>query len=115
MAKGIVVYYSRTGNTQKMAEIIAGSMNQAGLATECKMVDKVKADDLLDYDAIVLEDEVYEFLRYAGEHYSPASEYDNVITGTFPSQPYRRFPAESTPADNPDSLTCFFPLNHLVT
>jgi len=33
-----------------------------------------------DYDALVLADEVYEYLRYAGEHYSPASEYDNVIT-----------------------------------
>jgi aspartate/methionine/tyrosine aminotransferase len=29
---------------------------------------------------LLLCDEVYEYLLYAGEHYSPASEYDNVIT-----------------------------------
>ena len=59
MSKGIVVYYSKSGNTQKMAEIIAGSMNEAELSTECKSVDKVKADDLLDYDAIVIGSPTY--------------------------------------------------------
>ena len=42
-----------------MAEIIAESMNDAGLPTECKSVDKVKADDLLDYDAIVFGSPTY--------------------------------------------------------
>ncbi len=32
------------------------------------------------YGALVLCDEVYEYLLYEGEHYSPASEYDNVVT-----------------------------------
>ena len=53
MAKGIVTYYSRSGNTEKMAKIIAESMNESGLPTDCKSVDKVKADDLLDYDPIL--------------------------------------------------------------
>lgn len=59
MAKGIVIYYSRSGNTKQMAELIAQSMNTAGLATECKSVDKVKAEDLLDYDAIVIGSPTY--------------------------------------------------------
>jgi len=54
MAKGIVIYYSRSGNTKEMAEIIAGAMNKAELPTECKSVDKVKAEDLLAFDAIVV-------------------------------------------------------------
>lgn len=29
MAKGIVAYYSRSGSTKEMAEIIAGAMNQS--------------------------------------------------------------------------------------
>ena len=59
MAKGIVVYYSRSGNTKQMAEIIAEAMNEAELPTECKSVDKVKADDLLNYDAIVIGSPTY--------------------------------------------------------
>jgi len=59
MAKAIVVYYSRSGNTKEMAQIIADSMNESGLATECKSVDKVKAEDLLSYDAIVVGSPTY--------------------------------------------------------
>lgn len=59
MAKGIVVYYSRSGNTKEMAEIIGAAMNEAGLQTDCKSVDKVKADDLLAYDAIVVGSPTY--------------------------------------------------------
>lgn len=32
------------------------------------------------YDALVLSDEVYEYQVYDTEHYSPGSEFDNVIT-----------------------------------
>ncbi|MHC4159753.1 MAG: flavodoxin family protein [Planctomycetota bacterium] len=59
MAKGIVVYYSRSGNTKEMAEIVAKAMNEAGLPTECKPVDKVNAADLLGYDAIVIGSPTY--------------------------------------------------------
>jgi NAD(P)H dehydrogenase (quinone) len=59
MAKGIVVYYSRSGNTKEMAEEIARAMNVAGLATECKAVDKVHPDDLPEYDAIVIGSPCY--------------------------------------------------------
>jgi NAD(P)H dehydrogenase (quinone) len=59
MAKGIVIYHSRSGNTKKMAEIVAEGMNEAGLPTECKPVSGVKAEDLLDYDAIVVGSPTY--------------------------------------------------------
>jgi NAD(P)H dehydrogenase (quinone) len=59
MAKGIVVYYSRGGNTKKMAEIVTKAMNKGGLPTECKSVEKVKAEDLPDYDAIVVGSPTY--------------------------------------------------------
>jgi NAD(P)H dehydrogenase (quinone) len=59
MAKGIVIYYSRSGNTKEMAEIIAKAMNDTGLKTECKSVEKVKADDLPAYDAIVVGSPTY--------------------------------------------------------
>jgi len=42
-----------------MAQIIAKSMNEANLPTECKSVDKVKAEDLLAFDAIVVGSPTY--------------------------------------------------------
>jgi len=59
MAKGIVVYYSRSGNTERMARLIAEAMNQAALPTECKAVRDVKAEELLSYDAIVAGSPTY--------------------------------------------------------
>ncbi|MHC4631244.1 MAG: flavodoxin family protein [Planctomycetota bacterium] len=59
MAKAIVIYYSRSGNTKKMAEIIAKAMNESDLPTECKSVDKVRPKDLLGFDAIVVGSPTY--------------------------------------------------------
>ncbi|MBN2594067.1 MAG: NAD(P)H-dependent oxidoreductase [Sedimentisphaerales bacterium] len=59
MAKAIVIYYSRTGNTKEMAEIIAKSMNEADLQTECKSVSEIEVRDLLNYDAIVIGSPTY--------------------------------------------------------
>ena len=59
MAKGIVIYYSRSGNTRQMAQLITEAMNQAGLKTDCKSVSEVKADEVLDYDAIVIGSPTY--------------------------------------------------------
>jgi len=42
-----------------MAEIMAKSMNDAGLPTDCKPVDKVRADDLLGYDTVVVGSPTY--------------------------------------------------------
>ena len=59
MAQGIVVYYSRSGNTRQMAQIVAQAMNDEGLKTQCTPVDQVNADDLPGYDAIVLGSPTY--------------------------------------------------------
>jgi NAD(P)H dehydrogenase (quinone) len=59
MAKGIVVYYSRTGNTKEMAQVIAKAMNEADLPTECKSVGDVNAEDVFGYDAIVIGSPTY--------------------------------------------------------
>jgi len=59
MPRGIAIYYSRSGNTKEMAEIIAKSMSEAGVPTDCKPVETVKASDLLTYDAIVIGSPTY--------------------------------------------------------
>jgi NAD(P)H dehydrogenase (quinone) len=59
MASGLVIYYSRSGNTKKMAETIAEAMSSAQLPTKCKSVDEVKVNDLLPVDAIVVGSPTY--------------------------------------------------------
>lgn len=66
MAKGLVIYFSKTGNTKKMAEVIAEEMNSTGLKSDCKSVEQVKVDDLLAADAVVIGSPTYYGLPAAG-------------------------------------------------
>jgi NAD(P)H dehydrogenase (quinone) len=59
MAKAIVIYYSRGGNTSKMAELISDAVRQEGIETVVKDVVKVKADELLEYDGIIVGSPTY--------------------------------------------------------
>ena len=59
MARGLVIYYSRSGNTKAMASVIAKSMENSGLPTKCKSVSDVKVDDLVDADAVVVGSPTY--------------------------------------------------------
>ncbi|AQQ70191.1 Flavodoxin [Limihaloglobus sulfuriphilus] len=59
MAKGLVIYYSRSGNTKAMAEAITEAMNQGGLDTECKAVAETTPDDLLGAEAVVIGSPTY--------------------------------------------------------
>ena len=91
MANGLVVYYSRSGNTRQMAEIIAEAMNDEGLPTKCKSVDDTKVDDLLAADAIVAGSPTY-YGRLAAplaqlfdESVSKHGKLDGKIGGAFSS------------------------------
>lgn len=53
MAKVLVVYYSRTGNTEKMAHLIAEGVRSTGVEAVVKRVQDTQAEELLDYDGIV--------------------------------------------------------------
>jgi len=59
MPKVLVAYYSKSGNTKKMAEKIAETIKKEGIETDLKSVEKVKASDLLNYDGIVLGSPTY--------------------------------------------------------
>ena len=59
MAKLLIAYYSRSGNTEKMAELIEEGARIEEIEVVRKSVGDVKADDLIDYDGIILGSPTY--------------------------------------------------------
>lgn len=59
MAKILIIYYSRTGNTKRMAEEIAKGVKKEKVPVELKGVEEIKADDLLNYDGIIIGSPTY--------------------------------------------------------
>ena len=59
MAKALVIYYSQTGNTKKMAKSILEGIKKEGLKAVLKEVKEVAVDELLKYDAIVMGSPTY--------------------------------------------------------
>jgi NAD(P)H dehydrogenase (quinone) len=59
MPKALVVYYSRTGNTKKMAVRVAAGLKKAGLETDLKKVEETDVSDLPAYDLILIGSPVY--------------------------------------------------------
>jgi NAD(P)H dehydrogenase (quinone) len=59
MAKVIVIYYSRTGHTRKMAELVVEGINKEGITGVLKDVKDVSVDELLEYEGIVMGSPCY--------------------------------------------------------
>ncbi|MDL2264251.1 flavodoxin [Synergistaceae bacterium OttesenSCG-928-I11] len=54
MAKLGIIYWSGTGNTEKMAELITKGASEAGAEVVCKSVSAASADELDGYDVVAL-------------------------------------------------------------
>ncbi|MCX6686092.1 MAG: flavodoxin domain-containing protein [Methanoregula sp.] len=52
MPKVLVVYFSRTGNTEKMANSVAEGIKEVGVGVVVKKAEVVKIDDIVAADAI---------------------------------------------------------------
>ncbi|MCK4463299.1 MAG: flavodoxin domain-containing protein, partial [Candidatus Omnitrophica bacterium] len=59
MAKVLIAYYSRSGNTQQMAKKIEGSIAKEGVQTILKKIEDVVANELTTYDGIVFGSPTY--------------------------------------------------------
>ncbi len=59
MAKVLLIYYSRTGNTEKMAQHVAAGVKAGGVEVVLKSVEETKASEFLDYDGIVVGSPTY--------------------------------------------------------
>jgi len=71
MPKVLVLYYSKTGNTEKMARLIEEGAKDAGVQAEIKPVGSATLDDLQAADGIVIGSPTYYGL--------PASEIIKLI------------------------------------
>jgi flavorubredoxin len=58
MSRILVLYYSRSGNTEKMANAVAEGAKSAG-APDVELAYHINAEDLVSYDAIVLGTPTY--------------------------------------------------------
>jgi len=59
MAKALVVYYSQSGNTKKMAAAVAEGIKKEGQEAVVKDAEKVKAAEFLGYQAIIIGSPTY--------------------------------------------------------
>jgi len=57
--KVVVIYYSQSGTTKKMAEIIVDEVKNNGCSAELKSVSEIKAEELLKYDGIIVGSPTY--------------------------------------------------------
>lgn len=55
----LVVYYSKTGNTEKMARAVARGVEAQGMTVEAKRVEETSPEDLFDADGIIMGSPTY--------------------------------------------------------
>ena len=66
MPKVLIIYYSRTGNTEAMAKAVEEGVRSEGLDVQCTVVNDVSVKELLEYEGIVIGSPTY-YGTMAGE------------------------------------------------
>jgi flavorubredoxin len=60
MARGLVVYATRSGNTKEIAELVAEGMRIAGMETKVRDASEIRSEaDLEGYEAVVIGSPTY--------------------------------------------------------
>lgn len=59
MAKMLIIYYSRTGNTEKMAQAVQNGVREEGIEVVLKKVEDAVPEELLGYDGIIVGSPCY--------------------------------------------------------
>ncbi len=92
MAKILIVYYSRTGNTEEMARLIAqGVEKEAGVDVEVKAVQDAKIEELLSADGVVIGSPTYygsmasEIKKFIDESIEFHGKLEGKVGGAFAS------------------------------
>lgn len=91
MAKVLVVYYSRSGNTERMAGQIAEGVRAAGAEAVVKRVQDTQAEELLQYDGVISGSPTYygsmawEMKRLIDDSVRFHGKLDGKVAGAFTS------------------------------
>ncbi|MBL7130365.1 MAG: flavodoxin family protein [Candidatus Omnitrophica bacterium] len=91
MVKVLIVYYSRSGNTKKMAELIKSGLEKEKVEVVLKQADDTQVRDLLRADAIIMGSPVYygtmaaPLKKLLDDSVSNHGELDGKIGGAFSS------------------------------
>jgi len=92
MRRVLVVYYSRSGNTKKMAELVAKGVKEVeGVEVEVKAVQEAKVEELLDVDGLVIGSPTYygsmasEVKKFIDESVKLHGKLEGKIGGAFSS------------------------------
>jgi NAD(P)H dehydrogenase (quinone) len=100
--KVLIVYDSKTGNTEKMAHAVAEGAKKAGAEVTVRKVDDASVDDLLEADGIILGSPVYyglptgklkEFIDASVKYHG---KLDGKVGGAFASSGGTHSGAETT-------------------
>ena len=91
MPKVLVLYYSKTGNTEKMARLIEEGARGEGLETVSKPIAEATLEDLQDADGIVIGSPTYyglpasEIIRFIDESVKLHGRLDGKVGAAFSS------------------------------
>ena len=91
MANVLVVYYSRSGNTEKMAKLIAEGVTSGGAEVVVKRVQDTSAGDLVEYDGVISGSPTYygsmawEMKKLLDDSVKFHGELDGKVAGAFTS------------------------------
>lgn len=100
--KVLIVYDSKTGNTEKMAHAVVEGVEAEGVEVEVKKVDKASVDELPEVDGLILGSPVYyglpsgklkEFMDASVKHHG---RLDGKVGGAFASSGGIHSGAETT-------------------
>ena len=89
--KILIVYYSQTGNTKKMAELIEKGAKNEEVSVLVKNVQEAKVSDLLEADTIIMGSPVYygtmawQLKKLLDDSVSKHGSLDSKIGGAFSS------------------------------
>ncbi len=100
--KVLIVYDSRSGNTEKMAHAVSEGVREEGLDVEVKRVDEASVDELPGVDGLILGSPVYYGLptakikKFIDDSVKYHGKLDGKVGGAFASSGGTHTGAETT-------------------